>query len=65
VAEGDEVCVFGKPINHRQETDLPCTFGRLSTKSMEMSAHTCEGTSRGCSSPAGCVAGVLLRWHVS
>ena len=34
-------------------TDIPPTLGRPSTKSIEMSAHTCEGTSRGWSSPAG------------
>jgi hypothetical protein len=27
-------------------TDLPCTLGRPSMKSMEMSAHTWDGTSR-------------------
>jgi hypothetical protein len=29
-----------------------------------MSAQTWEGTSRGCSSPAGYNASVLLCWHV-
>jgi hypothetical protein len=36
---------------------LPATFGRPSMKSMAMSAHTWEGTSRGCRRPAG--------WRVS
>ena len=42
-------------------TLLPCTLGSASTKSIAMSAHTFDGTGRGCSKPAGCIASVLLR----
>lgn len=43
-------------------TDLPPTFRSPSTKSMEMSAQTTEGTSKGRNKPAGCSVSVLLRW---
>jgi hypothetical protein len=33
-------------------TDLPPTFGNLSIKSIEISAHTIEGIGKGCSRPA-------------
>ena len=46
-------------------TDLPPTLGSPSMKSIEISAHTCEGTSRGCRRPAGRNVSVLLRWHVT
>jgi hypothetical protein len=45
-------------------TDLPPTLGSPSMKSIEMSAQTWDGTSRGYSSPAGDMVDVLLRWHV-
>ena len=45
-------------------TDLPPTLGSPSMKSIEMSAHTWDGTSRGCSSPAGCNVSVLFFWQV-
>jgi hypothetical protein len=44
---------------------LPPTLGSPSMKSMEMSAHTWDNTSRGCSSPASGKVMVLLRWHVT
>jgi hypothetical protein len=40
---------------------LPPTLGRPLMKSMDMSAHTWEGTSSGWSSPAGWSVFVLLR----
>jgi hypothetical protein len=43
---------------------LPATFCRPSMKSMEMSAHTWEGTSSGYRRPADWHVSVLLRWHV-
>lgn len=63
VAERNELRVLGSTIVRM--TDLPPTLGRASMKSIEMSAQTCEGTSRGCSSPAGRSVSVLLRWHVT
>lgn len=41
-------------------TLLPFTLGSPSTKSIAMSAQTCDGTSRGWSRPAGCSAFVLF-----
>ncbi|WVZ93025.1 LOW QUALITY PROTEIN: hypothetical protein U9M48_039048 [Paspalum notatum var. saurae] len=46
-------------------TVLPCTRRRASMKSMAMSVHTANGTSSGCSNPAGCRCSILLRWQVS
>ena len=55
---------FEKRSTTVRMTDFPPTLGRPSTKSIEMSAHTWAGTSRGWSSPAGRCVDVLLRWHV-
>jgi hypothetical protein len=42
-------------------TDLSCTLGSPTMKSMEMLDQTCEGTSRGWSRPAGCSVSVFFR----
>jgi hypothetical protein len=65
VTEGDEVRVLGEAVNHVRMTDLPPTLGRPSMKSMEISAHTCEGTSSGCSIPVGHSVSILFCWHVT
>jgi hypothetical protein len=46
------------------KTLLPCTLGSASIKSIEISAHTQDGTGNGWRRPAGCSASVLLRWQV-
>lgn len=46
-------------------TLLPCTFGKPSTKSIEISDHTNDGTGNGCRRPSRCNVSVLLRWHVA
>jgi hypothetical protein len=46
-------------------TERPWTLGSPSMKSMEMSAQTWEGTSRGCSRPASWNVWVWLCWHVT
>jgi hypothetical protein len=46
-------------------TDFPLTLGSPSMKSIEMSAHTWDDTSSGCSSPAGYNVSVLLRRQVA
>ena len=45
-------------------TDLPCTLGRLFMKSMEISAHTWDGTCSDSSKPAGKRCSDLLCWHM-
>jgi hypothetical protein len=42
-------------------TDLLSTFGNPSIKSMDISAHSFHGTSRGCNKPVGCKCSDLLR----
>jgi hypothetical protein len=44
-------------------TLLLCTLGKAS-KSMDMSAQTCEGTERGCNNPTGCRDSDLFCWHI-
>jgi hypothetical protein len=71
-ARATEVAVYGCPkamkcayLENRTTTvritDFPCTLGSLSMKSIEISAHTWDSTSRGCRRPAGCSVFVLLR----
>jgi hypothetical protein len=61
MAQGDEMLVLGEAMNDGEDDCLPWTLGRPSMKSIEMSTHTWDGTSRGCRRPAGCKVFVLLR----
>jgi hypothetical protein len=59
------VDVLGEAVDHYEDDRLAAHLGKALMKSMEISAHTCDGTSSGCNTPAGHRVSVLLRWHVS
>jgi hypothetical protein len=58
------VGVLGEAIDHREDDRFAAHLRHPSMNSMEMSAHTWDGTWRGCSSPVGCRVFVLFCWHV-
>jgi hypothetical protein len=62
--KGMKCVYFKKRSTTVRINERPWTLGIPSMKSMEMSAQTWEGSSRGCSKPAGWSVWVLLRWHV-
>jgi hypothetical protein len=75
-ARATETAVYGCPNGMKwaylekrsttvRMTDFPWTLGSPSMKSIEMSAHTWDGTSSGCSRPAGGNVSVLFRWQVA
>ena len=64
MTQGDEVRVLGGAVNHREDDGFAAHLGKALDEDMELSAHTWEGTSSGCSRPAGRSVFVLFRWHV-
>lgn len=60
VHQRDEVAVFGEAIDV-----LPPEEGSPSTKSREISSHTCDGIGSGWRRPAGDRASLLFLWQTS
>jgi hypothetical protein len=60
VAEGYEVCRFGKVIHHGENDSLAVDLGKPSMKSMDMLAQIADGTLRGCNKPVGWRCSVLF-----
>jgi hypothetical protein len=63
--DGDEMAHFENLSTTVKITDFMCTLGNPSMKSIAISAHTTDGTSRGCRTPAAWSSSILFYWHIA